>query len=145
MIKDNLPLYLIYNYSLDNSPVYGPLQSIPESHYFIIDFFSEIGEVSSELLQQHYQRFYGQLPEKSLKLGPFKSVEELTQFAQNICKDLLSPAVYILSTYDFNHSVEAILDAKSLKETMQAHAKKLTNIHAKSAKSHFFSRIFGDP
>lgn len=141
-MKDNLVLYLIYNYSLVSAPVYGPLTVGPQSHYYITDFFSEVGEIGGELLLQHYERFYGRPVEDRRRLGPFHSVEELTQYAALVCKDLLSPAVYVLSTFDFNRSVESIHDVRDLKEALQKNGKRMINEQLGQSKSHFFKRIF---
>lgn len=128
-MRKNLSLNLLYrilNEGEDNSLVE------------IINFFSEEGPVSSKVISDLYQpfRFHN---EQSLW---FKTLEDLGQFALEVCQETYAAEVFILSSVDYNIGLDTCNDARSFRELFRRYGNVIENPDQSRKKSNLFNKFF---
>tara|TARA_Y100000780_G_scaffold232595_1_gene268699 strand:+ start:3969 stop:4292 length:324 start_codon:yes stop_codon:yes gene_type:complete len=104
----------------------------------VINFFSEEGPINSKLINNLYQPFRFHNESKLL----FKTLEELGQFALEVCQETSSAEVFILSNVDYNIGLDTCNDARSFRELFRRYGNVIENPDQSRKKSNIFNKFF---
>jgi hypothetical protein len=138
-VKSNLALNLVYQYVTysENDELKGK--------YRVLYFFSEVGKVQEKILNNKYadlQADLGADPSVKMNQFEFNNLEELGVFALNICIEVRSPEVFILSVQDYNNGIETISEVRGFKDLFRRYGNCITNPELPIEKNNLFSRLF---
>lgn len=131
-MRQNLNLNLLYNFL----PVTKGNET--QSYYKVLYFFSEAGHLSERTLHQVYQKYENVGP---LDWICFDNLDDLGQFAVDICKEMAAPEVFILSTQDYNLGVDSCLDMRNFRDVFRRYGTCVDNPE-KSRKKNVFGKLF---
>lgn len=126
----------IYKYLMQNE--LGPLG---EPAYYIIEFFDGDGPIEEDHFREVYEDLYPNRENKTAYCGPFESLDELNKFAFQLCQDARMARACILSTDDFNKSVEEADTVEYLLEKLQAAGEVMVNPEVEES-SGLLGRLF---
>jgi len=133
-MRDSLNLNLLYQF-IDHTDDEGSTNS----YYRIIRFFSEAGEVSEKALDKAYENF--KFSNNTIDFV-FKNLEDLGQYAVDICKATSTPEVFILSVQDYNIGLDSCNDSRTFKDIFRRYGTALENPDKLYKKNHLFKNLF---
>lgn len=131
-MRQDSSLNLIYNYLPYEKE--GKIQSC----YKILNFFSETGNVEESTLNSVLENFTSNGPNNWIC---FDNLDELGNFAMEVCKKLEGPEVLILSAQDYNLAVENTQDIRGFREIFRRYGTCLENPN-KTVKKNVFTKLF---
>ena len=117
-MRNNLHLNLVYNY------VPAITDQGQANFYRVLNFFSEIGNVSETTVGEIYGHFDNCGPDDWIC---FEDLDDLGKFALNVCIELNSPEVFIISAADYNLGLETCSDVRSYKEVFRRYGTSIPN------------------
>lgn len=133
-MRNNLHLNLLYNF-VEKKETHA--NSV--SFYKILHFFSEVGPISERTLDKVYENYP---TENEFDGISFRSLDELGQFAVDVCIELSAPEIFILSVQDYNIGLDSCNDIRSFKEIFRRYGSCIANPHSSLKKKNLFSKIF---
>lgn len=109
-----------------------------ESYVEVLRFFSEAGPVIKDRIDEAYQKY-------RFHSGPnyyFKTLEEMGQFALDICQDSGAPEVFVLSDADYNLGLDSCGDVKGFREIFRRYGNIIENPDQTRKKNNIFNKLF---
>ena len=128
-MRNNLELNLLYRIINE-----GEQESLIE----VLNFFSEAGPISPKTLEDNYQKY--RFHEGRALL--FNTLEELGQFALEVCQETASPEVFILSNVDYNIGLDTCNNVRSFRELFRRYGNVIENPDQGRKKSNIFNKFF---
>lgn len=133
-MRNNLHLNLLYRFVEERND-----NGEHTTYYKILQFFSEIGMVSSTVLNKIYldedvDGIEGELV--------FKTLDQLGHFSIKVCKELAAPEVFLLSVQDYNIGLDSCSDVRSFKEIFRRYGTSIDNPEGSHRKKNIFGKIF---
>lgn len=127
-MKSNLGLNLIYR---------SHKRATGET-FQVLYFFSEAGFITEKILLDSSKALFPQM-DGSLE---FQSLEDLGRFSLQVCQELRSPEVFVLSSEDYNQAVEATRDIRNFRDIYRRFGHSILNPEFKKDKQGFFGKFF---
>lgn len=128
-MRNNLELNLLYRIINE-----GEQDSLIE----VLNFFSEAGPISSKTLEESYQKY--RFHEGNALL--FNTLEQLGQFALEVCQETASPEVFILSNVDYNIGLDTCNNVRSFRELFRRYGNVIENPDQGRKKTNIFNKFF---
>ena len=72
----------------------------------------------------------------------FNSLDELGEFAIEVCVELAAPEIFILSAQDYNIGLDSCNDVRSFREIFRRYGTCITNPESGSKKKNLFNKFF---
>ena len=119
--------------------IYG----IKNSEYFISYVFNDEGPIDEELLEELKRGLYGRDKCESPAdgIGPFSSLEELTQFSFTICDEINADKIALYSNEEYNLLLHKVKNIKELKEKLPISGNVIENLDAEKKRG-LLGKIF---
>lgn len=134
-MRNNLHLNVLYRF-VDERDSSGS----NVSYYKIVQFFSEVGVVTESTLSTVYDNY--RPPGYTQKECLFSSLDQLGLFAIDICKEVASPEVFLLSVQDYNIGLDSCNDVRSFKEIFRRYGTSIENPDGGHRKKNIFGKLF---
>lgn len=128
-MRNNLHLNLIYRILNEGGE---------NSHVEILRFFSEAGPLHQKTLDSVYQKYRFHSGNALL----FKTLEDMGQFALEVCQESASPEVFILSNVDYNIGLDTCNDVRNFREIFRRYGNVIENPDQSRKKNTIFNKFF---
>lgn len=132
-MRNNLHLNLVYNY------MPAVTEEGQASYYRVLHFFSDAGEVSDGVVKEFYRNFPACGPDGWIC---FEDLDDLGKFALQVCVELSSPEVFIISAADYNLGLETCSDVRLYREIFRRYGTSIVNPENSGRKKNLFSKMF---
>jgi hypothetical protein len=134
-MRNNLHLNILYKF-VDTQDSNGN----NVSYYEILNFFSEVGVVTTATLKKVYDNYRPSGPVDKDCL--FSSLDQMGHFAIDICKEVSAPEVFLLSVQDYNIGLDSCNDIRSFKEIFRRYGTSIENPEGGHKKKNIFGKFF---
>ena len=131
--------------------IYNYVNAAPElssdSAYYLLYLLDQKGILDNSLATKLYDESFkselaivGENHDGAKMIGPFESIERLSQFAFSLCEELNAERVSLLSVQDYNALIESSQTASDFYRDLLLKGNVMENIERK--KKGFLSRFF---
>ena len=135
-MKEDLILHLIYVYTTNK------YSTEVESSYRILQFFSNLGEISEEVCEKVYQRLPSKKEDHFGQNVSFESLDALKEFGLEVCRHLGAERIHLLSIYDYNLGIETVENTEEFIKIFSKFGQSLPNPDHASKNSLSLSQFF---
>lgn len=138
-MKENLHLNLLYNFIETRAS-----SGVVESYYKILYFFSQTGPVSQQTLSDIYEANF----EKNSAIQTsntnliFTSLDQLGNYAVDVCRNLGVDEVFILSVHDYNIGLDSCLDIESFQGLFKRYGTCISQPENYTKKKNLLNKFF---
>lgn len=128
-MRSNLQLNLVYRILNEGKE---------DSNVEVLKFFSDTGPLSPKKLDDIYQKYRFDDSETLL----FKTLEEMGQFALEVCQEAGSPEVFVLSSVDYNIGLDTCNNVRAFREIFRRYGNVIENPDQYRKKGNIFNKFF---
>jgi hypothetical protein len=159
MTFDNFPLYLVYDFCLDNQDKNqekiqaeikeeDEFKNVQSGFYKIIYSFTDSDEFINLKSQNEPISGFSKITlfekEGGFGEGIFSTLSDLHQYSSELCLEMKAPHLYLMSVDEMNSLIKSAETKTHFRNLIPSHAKMIKNPLIKEEKNSFFKRIFKD-